>query len=115
MAAVAIAAAFTACLVGLFRSVGWLRAPIDLAPSPTTANTDHDLFDIVLTDLIGELRPAGGGTGPTPFQILISDRTRGSVRKLEEALGERIKDVPAEIRADLVHRNRERTHYSLAR
>ncbi len=113
---VGIAAVLTACLVGLFRSVGWLRTPIELAPPPLRANTDHDLFDIVLSDLIAndQFRPAGGG-GTKKFQIVVSDQTPGAARNLEEALGEDIKDVPAELRADLVNRNRERTHYSLAR
>jgi hypothetical protein len=110
-----MAALFVACLVGFLPSVGWLPTSIDPAPPPLRANTDHDLFDIVLTDLIQEFRQAGGGAGPRPFQILIGDRTPGAIRELEKALGEHSKELPEEIRADLVHRNPERTPYSLSR
>jgi hypothetical protein len=117
--AVAIAAVSIGCLVGFLRSEGWLRRPIELAPPPRWANTDHDIFDIALTDLIEnkEFGIVGGGTVPRKFQMLIGHRTYGplTTRRLEAALADHVKDVPAEIVADLVHRNPERNGYSLAR
>lgn len=116
--AVAIAAVFTAGLIGFLRSEGWLRRPIELAPPPRWANTDHDLFDIVFSDVNenGESGKAAGGPGLGKSRILVDARTY-PVRTdfLEEVLGEQIKNVPAEIRDDLVRRNPRRYGYSLAR
>jgi hypothetical protein len=102
----------------VLRSEGWLRRPIELAPPPRGANTDHDLFDIVFTDLIEntESGNAGGRTAPKMFRILV-DATSYVVKTelLEEALGDQTKNVPPEIRADLVSRNSHRYGYSLAR
>jgi hypothetical protein len=116
---VAIAALFTWWLVGFLRSTGWLRRPIELAPPPRWANTDYDLFDIVFSDLSEntESDNVGGVNGPRKARILVDARTY-IVRTgfLKEALGDQIiKNVPAEIRADLVNRNSHRYGYSLER
>ena len=52
MAVVAMASVFTACLVGSFRSVGWLPTPIELAPRRDGRTQVTTSSDIVITDLI---------------------------------------------------------------
>jgi hypothetical protein len=116
MLPVAIVAVMTACLVGLFRSVG--PKPIELAPEPRRANTDHDLFDVVLSDIVDnhELGSQGGAPGPRQFQIVCTDQSFGAhAGQLNEVLGDEIKDVPEDVRDDVLRRNPEGHRYSLAR
>jgi len=119
MVAVVITAAVVGCLVGLFRSVGWVPTPIELAPQPRWANTDHDVFDVVLSDLLtnADFGPVGGGPAAKRFQIVVVDKTYGRVTnsRLHDVLGDQTKDVPAEVQADLVSRNPDRKGYSLAK
>lgn len=111
---VAIAAVFMAGLISFSRSEGWLRRPIEVAPPPRWANTDFDLFDVVFSDLNEGWR--SGEADPKKSRILVDARTyRPNIDLLEDALGDRIKDVPEEIRADLVARNSRKGGYSLAR
>jgi hypothetical protein len=56
--AVASAAVFIVCLMSFLLSAGWISRPIELAPPTPRANTDHDLFDIVFSDLIGDTESA---------------------------------------------------------
>ena len=112
--ATAIATVLTGCLILFLRSAGWLRRPIEFAPPPRWANTDHDLFDIVFSDLIEDRGFGIVGSGRS--QLLVNDTTfRVTTGRLEDALGDHTKNVPAEIRADLVSRNADRNGYSMAR
>jgi hypothetical protein len=116
--AVAIAAVFSGCLISFLRTEGWLGRPIELAPLPPSANTDHDLFDIVFSDLLEnkELSDPDGGTSPQKTQILIDSRTYVvTTRRLAQAIGDQAKKLPEELQADLVSRNSRQYGYSLAR
>ena len=119
MVAVVLTAVLAGCLVGLFRGVGWFPTPNEFAPQPTRANADHDVFDVVISDLLttADFDPVGVSRGPKPYQIVFGDQTYGRVtsRRLTEVLGDRTKDVPAEIQADLVSRNPDSKGYLLAR
>jgi hypothetical protein len=117
MLAAVFGAVFAACLVGVLSSVGWLPTPIEPAP-PRWANTDHDIFDIVLTDLIvnPEFDDVYGAPTPNKTQLVLIGRTDQTVRRrsLETMLGERTKEVPADACADLMDRNPEGKPCSLA-
>jgi hypothetical protein len=117
MVAVAIAAAVLGCLIWLLRGEGILRTPLEHAPSPRWGNADHDVFDVVLSDMLAntEFGPQDG-TIASRFQIVFDDKTYGWVTsdRLQDVLGARTKDVPAEAQADLVDRNPETKGYSLA-
>ncbi len=115
MAAIALVAVLVACCL-------WtLRPPADrleLAPSPDRANTDHDLFDILLTDLIEnpEFSTATLGDGLKKTEIvlgLITMRgyTRGD-RNLDSWAREQ--EVEPDVVSDLIDRNPEGRRCSLA-
>ena len=54
--AVAIALVFTACLISSLPGEHWIPRRIELPPPPPGANPDHVLFDIVFSDLLGDMR-----------------------------------------------------------
>ena len=59
----------------------WMVRPpvifVELATQPQSADTDHDLFDIVLSDLIDnkDFYPATGGRGVEKCQIVFGNMT----------------------------------------
>ena len=110
MFVVAIAAVSAACLIGEFLSIWRLSTPIGPAPPPLWSNTDSDLFNVVLSDIVDSHE-----IGPKA-QIVCSNRPpRMPPRHLKEVLGDEIKDVPGEVRDDVLRRNPEETGYSLSR
>ncbi len=67
----------------------WAMLPpvelVALAPQPTSASTDHDIFDIVLADLLNnpDFDPAVGGRRVAKSEIVFAETTlsSGSRRK----------------------------------
>src|SRR5262245_37120931 len=59
----------------------WVVRPpykrLEPAPQPALVSTDHDIFDIVLTDLIDnqDFDPAVGGRGVPKSEIVFADTT----------------------------------------
>jgi hypothetical protein len=92
---------------------------VELAPQPLSASTDHDLFDIVLGDLIAnpDFDPAVGGRGVAKPGIVLGDTTRRGFRNagfhFESWVVE--KKVSPDVLEDLMARNRHGMRYSLAR
>jgi hypothetical protein len=112
MLAVAFAALVIAGFVLAFRDP---VVVVERAPAPRWANIDHEIFDIVLTDLIEnqEFDPAVGGRGIKKNQIVFGDTTSvGAGYQLVDA--HYLKDVPLDLRHDLAARNPRRTRFSLA-
>jgi hypothetical protein len=94
--------------------------PLAYPDGPDQANRDHEIFDIVLSDLIDyeEFDPAVGGRGVNKSQIVLSDTTlkqRFSDRLLDGRPCNLPKEIPSEIWADLIRRNAQGKRYSLAR
>jgi hypothetical protein len=81
----------------------WVFRPpvviVELAKQPQRANTDHHLFEIVLSDLIEneDLNPATGGCGVEKPQLVFGDITRGGFSELGWNLDASIreKNVPS--------------------
>lgn len=92
---------------------------LELAPQPTWASVDHDILDIVLTDLIDnpEFDPAVGGRGVPKSEIVVGDVTATGLSRSGYHLDTWVREgkITAELRADLLARNRARTRYLLAR
>ena len=83
MVALAIVSLLIAGIVGMFRGPVVI---VEVALPPESSNTDHDIFDIVLTDLIDNelFDPAVGGRGSgrtKKSQIVFGDTTFGLLRK----------------------------------
>jgi hypothetical protein len=117
MVAISVAAAILGGVVGWLREKGWLRTPIELAPAPQWVNADHDIFDIVLSDLLGdpEFQPVGDDLNPKRTQIVFGDKTHvwPADRRPGDAALQPIKGVPAEVLTDLENRNAKGSAYSL--
>jgi len=113
---VAATALLLACYLWATRSH---LVSIELARPPEWANTDDDLFDIVLLDLIDnkEFEPATGGRGAPKHQIVFGRTTEVGFTKLPFDLDQwfREKKIPPDIREDLLSRNPRRTRHFLAR
>jgi hypothetical protein len=100
----------------------WIVRPpaerLELAPQPRSASTDHDIFDVVLLDLIQnqDFDPAVGGRGVAKSEIVFGDTTSGFAR-VEGGLDFwiREKGVSSEIRDNLIARNPRGTRYLLTR
>jgi len=87
-----------------------------LAPVP---NADIAIFDVVLSDLIGnkDIVPRGFSPVVEPFQIVVDDKTRAAstlITLLDNTRGNPAWKVPLDIRTDLKRRNRKGTSLSLA-
>jgi hypothetical protein len=62
----------------------WSRGPliiVEPAPQPQSASVDHEIFDIVLTDLLDnkEFDPGTWGRGVKKSQIVLGETTYGSI------------------------------------
>lgn len=92
--------------------------PVEFATQPRSANTDHDLFDIVLTDLIDnkDFYPATVGRGVEKRQIVFGNMTEVGLTHVEwlqdKWIGE--KNVASEIKDDLLSRNPRYKRFILA-
>ena len=101
----------------------WMYRPpfvrVRVATPPQWANTDHDLFDIVLSDLIEneEFNPATGGRGVQKHQIVVGNTSGTGFNRLPWDFDKwlREKEIPPEIKADLLSRNSKHRKYFLAR
>ena len=77
-----IAVALIALAVAGYR---WAMLPpvelIALAPQPTSANTDHDIFDIVLADLLNnpDFDPAVGGRRVAKSEMVLAETTQRGI------------------------------------
>jgi len=100
----------------------WMVHPpavlVELATHPQLANTDHHLFDIVVSDLIEnkDFYPTAGGRGVEKPQIVFGDMTGVGFSELGWNLETwiREKNVPFEIKDDLLKRNPRYQGYILA-
>jgi hypothetical protein len=90
-----------------------------LATQPQSANTDYELFDIVLSDVIEnkDFELATGGLGVEKPQIVFCNTTRPGRGHLNWELDTwiRAETVPSEIRDDLWKRNPPDKRFLLAR
>ena len=79
---------------------------------------DGEILDAVLSDLIGnrDFNPDRGGNGAKKSEIVLDDKTFGGMSNhlLHNASCNPCKEVPLEIRDDLVRRNPKGTQWSLA-
>ncbi len=101
----------------------WLYGPsvelVELAPQPLSASVDHDIFDIVVADLLDneEFDPAVGGRRVAKSEIVLGDTTaRGSSNagvNLDSWIRE--KKISRDVLDDLLARNPNGRRYSLAR
>ncbi len=109
--------------IGLLMGLGiwWFAAPIifvEPAPQPRSVSVDHEIYDVVLTDLLEyqEFDPATHGGGVKKTKIVLSDTSEGQLDDdfiLHGFYAGQEKDVPSDVRRDLPRRNPERTRYSL--
>ena len=117
-----LAVAFIALKMALWIWV--LRPPlviVELARPPESINPDHDIFDLVLADLIEnpEFRPATGGRGVKKHQVVLGRTTNvgsGNVPLSRTDIGTSIqeKGIALEIENHLRDRNPKQTRYVLA-
>jgi hypothetical protein len=103
-----------------FGGLLWLirPEPVELAPQPSRVSVDHDIFDVVLLDLLDNEEFHGGSRG-SDSEIVLADTTlRGGVRSSPLGLSrnhliEEL-EVPSELLDDLAARNSTKARYSLA-
>jgi hypothetical protein len=114
-----IAVAVVASFLGI---VSWkVRGPVvflEAAPPPTSANTDHDIFDIVLTDLINdpEFNFTIGGPLAKRTQIVMHAVTKGHLRREYFNFDKWPKEngTPEDVLDDIVARNPKGKQFALA-
>ncbi len=108
MVAVAVCGFAIACYV-------WIMLPafvfVGPAPPPESASPDHEIFDIVLLDLIDneEFSPMTGGRGVKKSQIVFGDTTAGWGGIMESSvyhIRNRNQKIPPDVEDDLRRRNR---------
>ncbi|MFI5459883.1 MAG: hypothetical protein ACHRXM_31060 [Isosphaerales bacterium] len=107
------------CLGGLGAGCGRQLAPRpDRSRQDQGSNADHEIFDIVLSDMIGnkEFNPAVGGRSIKKSQVVLEAATYGGVSDhfLSHLSNDPTKAIPSEIRVDLLRRNPKGERYSLA-
>jgi hypothetical protein len=114
MIAVAILAIILGVLCWAFR-----EAPVFVvaATPPSRVNADHDVFDIVLADLIEnpDFNQSIRAPGPRSTQIVMHSQTRGYVTRafLEMYRWPRENGAPEDALDDLVARNPKGTEFTL--
>jgi hypothetical protein len=105
---------FSCLAVGCAKRLSSPQPP--LPPVGASAHDDNEIYEIALTDMIGnaEFDPAVGGRRVRKSQIVLANTTRGA---LSDRLRCQVSDVPvaisSELRADLLRRNAARERYSL--
>jgi hypothetical protein len=117
--AVATVALMLACCLWIFRPPVVI---VEVARPPASSNSDYDVFDVVLSDLIDnkEFEPATGGRQAEKPQIVFGDTTRVGFGKAGVnrvgGLGDwmREKRIPLEVTNDLMSRNPPGKRYILA-
>jgi hypothetical protein len=116
MVAVAVIALSIGCLLWMIRAT---VERVELAPQPTWASIDHDIFDLVLADLLvnEEFNPAVGDRRLSESQIVLGDTTLRGFNLPITYLDSWMKEnkVSLEILDDLAARNPKGIRYSLAR
>jgi hypothetical protein len=93
-------------------------ALVELARPPESVNLDHDLFDIVLSDLIDneDFEPATGGRRVEKCQIVFGDTTLVGPGKIGASLAAwfRDKPIPDEVKNSFLERNPQGKRFLLA-
>jgi hypothetical protein len=89
------------------------------APPAQLVSSDHEIFDILLLDLIGnkDFTPATGGRGVKKSQIVFDGTTVGGIGYAwaEACCGDDVrKKIPRDVRYDVLKRNPDGKRYSLA-
>jgi hypothetical protein len=114
-----IAVAAVASILGFLSSV--VREPVvfvEPAPPPRWVNTDHDIYDIVLADLIDnpEFNFTIEGSGPKKTQIVLHAVTGGHVshRYFDFFRWPRDNGTPEDVLDELVERNPKGKQFTLA-
>jgi hypothetical protein len=91
---------------------------VEPAPPPRSASPDHEIFDVVLLDLIAdpEFHTATGAGGVKASRIVMGDTTAGwiSPEVLESDSYSTKRTIPPDIRDDLMRRNPRHRRYVLA-
>lgn len=105
--------------IGLGASLWAIRSPVVIvepAPRPQATNSDHDILDVVLSDLLKdtEISAAVHPRGGKRIQIEVENTTAGSPELSIDSVCLHSKQaIPAEIRTDLETRNPRGRQYHL--
>jgi hypothetical protein len=124
VAAATIALAALATIASIVVLKDWtprVRVPslfVEEAPPPQSANIDHEIFEIVLSDLIGnaELNPTAGELDVKKPQVVLCGTTSGhgvSYPAMESDIDNSEITVPPDVRDDVVRRNPTGRRFSL--
>jgi hypothetical protein len=111
-----------AAVASVFGFVSWVvRGPVafvEPAPPPRWANADHEIYDIVLADLIDnpEFNFTIKGSGPKKTQIVLHAVTRGHVphKFFDFDRWPRENGTPEDVLDDMVERNPKGKQFALA-
>jgi hypothetical protein len=108
-------------LGGILWMVRPLIVEVRIAPQPLRANVDHEIFDIVLTDMgSSEFRDQAKATPSEPSKVIVSAYTEEGrpedITEIRGKLGEWVKDgkIELDVIQNMNDRNPPRVRFSLS-
>lgn len=111
-----------ACVASALGFAAWMFrepvVPVVIAPPPTRANPDHEIFDLVLADLIDnpEFNSTIGPSNTKKTQVVLNQHTIGHVSREFLRIDTWVRDsgIPEDVLDDLAERNPKGTVFSVA-